>query len=744
MLKEQVMETGRLRQKFRIRDLFGGLSRTLLIAFILISILGIASVAIISVLLGTRIAQNSVFDELAAEVELNEQAINNWLDERRHDLAIIVNNPDNLTQAQHILSATEDKASAYEKLLNRFQVDIGAIGRFEEILLINGQGQIVVSTEADRQGQSVREQDYFQGGLLASYVSSPRFNPDLGANEIVATVPVRDEFSGVIGVLAGRFDLSQITDQILLRPNSTETGQIYLVSNDHRFLTNPRFATRSVRVHSVGIDQALTPGPNRNGQGIYEDYNGVSVVGAYRWIPDLEIALLSERTVAEAQTGVRQLVLLSGGAAILVLLIAVGVALFITARIVQPISILTEATVAMAEGDLTQRVAITTGNEIGILGQSFNRMTERLHNLVESLNERTRALETSVTISRQVTNILEVDQLLSEVVNSIQAAFGYYHVHIYLVDYNTGELIVREGTGEVGQQLKAKGHRLRFDQGIVGKVAQQGRAFLAEDVDQVPNFFRNPLLSETRAELAVPLRKGNAVLGVLDMQSQIIGDFNEEDLTLMQSIADQVAVAVENAGLFQQTQTALDRVEALNRRLTRDSWQNVIDQVGMLGYTFTESGATATETAWIPAMTEAIRQKNLAQPASNGQENGNDSVDNCLAVPLVLRDQVIGVIGVERPTAQTWSEDELVTIQTVTEQIALALDAARLNRQTERAAWRDQVVSESTARVWSSSEIEEVMKEAVAQLGNKLRASEVIIRLGSEDALVEEKVVEST
>jgi GAF domain-containing protein len=109
-----------------------------------------------------------------------------------------------------------------------------------------------------------------------------------------------------------------------------------------------------------------------------------------------------------------------------------------------------------------------------------------------------------------------------------------------------------------------------------------------------------------------------------------------------------------------------------------------------------------------------------------------------LAIPLILRGQTIGVIGIERSVDEGsvaanetagWSEDELITIQTVSEQVALALDSARLARDTERAAWRDRLVSESTAQVWASTEVEEVMQTAVAQLGNKLGATEVIIRL---------------
>ncbi|RME42921.1 MAG: GAF domain-containing protein [Caldilineae bacterium] len=130
---------------------------------------------------------------------------------------------------------------------------------------------------------------------------------------------------------------------------------------------------------------------------------------------------------------------------------------------------------------------------------------------------------------------------------------------------------------------------------------------------------------------------------------------------------------------------------------------------------------------WLPAMRQAVRQRKLVQYTQNG--NGQAAATD-IALPLTLRGEVIGVVGIERPADQPWLEDELNALQNLGEQIALALDTARLARETEKAAWRDRVVSETTARVWSSAEVEAVMRTAVAQLGEKLGASEVVIQLG--------------
>jgi GAF domain-containing protein/HAMP domain-containing protein len=449
------------------------------------------------------------------------------------------------------------------------------------------------------------------------------------------------------------------------------------------------------------------------------------------------------------------------------LVLAVLLGRLVTSGLVGPISRLVKTARQLGAGNLSVRAESYSRDEIGQLAQVFNQMADQLQGAFgqaeQQSQQRIRQLEITAEISRQLISILDVDDLLRQMVNSIQNAFGYYHVHVYLIDQNTGELVMREGTGEVGRQLKAKGHSLKLGEGSVGKVAVRGEAFLAEDVNEVSDFVRNPLLPKTQSELAVPIRKRDVTLGVLDMQNEEIGGFSEEDLTLMQSIADQIAVAVENARLFRAAQAAAIQAEELNRRFTREAWQNIRHKVASAGYIFTKSNVTplptsssptAEDEAWLPIMTRAVQQKELVHHTSEG--NDAQQQTTCVSIPLMLRNEIIGVIGIERvpaPASTTetdstplegegqesdrdWTEDELATIRAVAEQVALALDTARLARETQRAAWRDRVVSESTAKVWATSEIEEVMKAAVAQLGDRLRASEVVIRLGKEDELL--------
>jgi len=226
-----------------------------------------------------------------------------------------------------------------------------------------------------------------------------------------------------------------------------------------------------------------------------------------------------------------------------------------------PIKQLTEAAKRVSAGDLTMATVIETRDEIGDLAQSLNHMAQRLQDAIDNLEdrveERTKALITSAEISRQLTAIRDFDELLQSVVDLIRTEFKVYHAHIYLVEDTTGDLVMAKGSGKVGKQLETEGHRLEEGQGIVGTVAYLNEHFISNNVDEVLNFVHNPLLPHTQAELALPLRLGNKVLGVLDIQSDEKDRFSADDISLMQSIADQIAVAVDNARVYDDLENAL-------------------------------------------------------------------------------------------------------------------------------------------------------------------------------------------
>ena len=179
--------------------------------------------------------------------------------------------------------------------------------------------------------------------------------------------------------------------------------------------------------------------------------------------------------------------------------------------------------------------------------------------------DRTYRLELITALSGYLIANSDLHELLDLMVNQVKNGFGYYHVHVYLLETETEELVMFAGSGKVGKELKAREHRLKVGQGIVGMVAQTNTSFISNNVDKESNFFRNLLLPDTRSELAVPLRKWGKVRGVLDIQDRNLNRFLAEDVTLMQSIADQTAIAIDNARLLAEQQATIAKLRQVDR-----------------------------------------------------------------------------------------------------------------------------------------------------------------------------------
>jgi nitrate/nitrite-specific signal transduction histidine kinase len=232
------------------------------------------------------------------------------------------------------------------------------------------------------------------------------------------------------------------------------------------------------------------------------------------------------------------------------------------------ITVLTQVTTAIAGGDLTRVAPEGRRDEIGTLAVSFNAMTRQLREMVTTLEQRvtdrTRAIETSAEISRRLSTILDQKQLALAVVEEVQRAFNYYHAHIYLYDESGENLVMVGGTGEAGQLMLGRGHQIPRDRGLVGRAAETNQVVLVSDTQADPSWLPNPLLPDTKAEVAVPISSGGRVSGVLDVQHNVVNGLGQQDVDMLQSIANQVGVAVQNAALFTQTQRLADREALVN------------------------------------------------------------------------------------------------------------------------------------------------------------------------------------
>jgi GAF domain-containing protein/HAMP domain-containing protein len=423
--------------------------------------------------------------------------------------------------------------------------------------------------------------------------------------------------------------------------------------------------------------------------------------------------------------------------------ILVGIlGLLASQRLAAPILALTDVTRKVTEGDLTIRAHVTTQDEIGALAHSFNRMTSQLHDTLSGLErrvaERTADLELARLISErraqdlqsigEISGTISTEQrleiLLPLVTRLVSERFEFDHVGIFFVD-DTGQFAVLQASNsEGGARMLARGHRLELGTGIVGNVALSGKHRIALDVGSDAVFFNNPDLPKTRSEMALPLNFRGKTIGVLDVQSNKPGTFTTADAHTLGILADQIAIAIENARLFGQTEQARDVAESLYNQFLRTDWKTFLQQEAKIGYRQTVGGGQALQK---PIQNEEIRQA-LREGRAVVLEGTNGQAGPSMAVPVKLRGQTLGILNITAPKSRKWSHDEINLAQAISDRLALALDNARLLQESQRRAAKEAKIGEVTAKIGASINMRNVLQTAVEELGRALPGSEIVIQ----------------
>lgn len=357
-------------------------------------------------------------------------------------------------------------------------------------------------------------------------------------------------------------------------------------------------------------------------------------------------------------------------------------------------------------------------------------LEQRVGERTRELENQTQRLRAAAEIAKNVATSRNLEELLEKAGNLIQDRFGFYHTGIFLIDRNREFAVLTASPTDAGKEMIVDNHRLRVgDASLVGRVASNGEPLVSLGKDFDSAGFNKSYLPETRSEMALPLKVENNLIGVLDIHSEVSQAFNENDIAVLQILADQLATAIERTRLLQQEQQNLRELEQALGDTTRESWKSFAES-GLLnnsGYRFdniriqpineiSEFGSKALQSG------EIVTQSNEGQAADQ----------QFIAIPIKLRGQPVGVVTAK--LKKGYSQNTLDTIKQAVERLALSLESARLYEEARLRADREQAIAQVTSGISSANEFDTILRTTVEEVGRALGDSEVSIQIIGENS----------
>lgn len=377
------------------------------------------------------------------------------------------------------------------------------------------------------------------------------------------------------------------------------------------------------------------------------------------------------------------------------------------------------------KGDLNHRLYLDTHDEISKLATSFNTMTGHLQETImqleqrlavetRELDQRTQYLTATAEIGSSATTIRTIDQFFEQVIELIKRQFNLYYVGLFLVDDTGTWAILKAGTGNAGRVLLSRGHRIQIGTGMVGWSISQAQTRVALDISTDPIRQAIVELPETRSEAALPLRSRGHVIGAISVQSSQTAAFDDMTIRILQLMADQVAIAIDNARLAGENQTILETTRKAFAESNIAAWEKLLQTGSVLGFKSEENGI-------LPL---------IGQP---DEPDIHEEKRNRLKLPIVIRGQELGSIDAYKPENEgEWTQEEITMLKGLTDQLSVAIDNARLYSDSQSRAERERVITDITAKVRASTNLDIILQTSVQELSQALHLPKgnIMLKIG--------------
>lgn len=654
----------------------------------------------------------------------------------------------------HLMSRRlfNDEASGLEKYRTQFPDNL-------ETFATDEKGAVIATTNITSDYYQADEewwQAAYNNGQGKVYISPPEYDESADAISVLVAIPIINEKNDeVVGVLRTTLSVDKLVSAVIEVESIGETGKVDIIFPGEPVMqlhdgqleeADPTIVTHIEELEQ--FDQVSTTA-------FYEGENSIFVSSTVNTIANVpEVNQLDWKTVIhqrenEALAPVREQVRLISFFGTIMAGIAALLSLAVSQRLAQPILNLTGTAREVASGNLDARASVDAQDEIGQLAETFNTMTaqlkETLGGLEQRVAERTTELEESskqlqrraaqfetiAQLARTITSVQDPKSLLPKITQLVSVSFGFYHVGLFLLDESRQYAVLSAANSEGGKKMLDRKHRLGVGQtGIVGYVTSTGNPRIALDTGTDAVYFDNPDLPETRSEMALPLRVGTNIIGALDVQSTLANAFSEEDVEVLSILADEVSIAIENARLFEESQRVLAEAQTAFSKSTLDAWRQITKKRETVGYALSGTSIRPLE----KPLNNAEIRKALKSGKISVTSNGKKKKSTTLAVPILLRDQVIGTMNINLPEDHEWDPDEVDITQALAERVGIAIESATLLEESRRRAAQESMIGDISAKISASAEIERIMQVAVGELREALGASEVSLKIGSDES----------